>query len=443
MFKKFSARSDSGSVILYTLLIVAVSTLLFVGWIEVMLVRGNYVNTIENAIQRRVGLANSEALLRQYAMSQVMVGTSGGGVAAQLDAGWGGIEILPWNGSPFAAQSAPPFVNHFNPGAGRGFARNLSAILESGGGLVAGEDTRFFEARRALVGTRSPVASGFLLTMQTPTMVPSATVAVPAGPSSSRGAFLWNPNSPNTFGFSTTRFSTPNVVPAPPTLPAVGGGTVLPSNLAFPAIFTVNYSGSLDVVNNPFFPQNSLTQKVLAQGPLIIDAEVAVNHGTPDGNGNFPIQSDGDGFVRVLLSQDNHNYFVLQNLEQLRLEGAGGGSTALVFLIDQTVSSTRDLLEIEFAGLNTRPLFLIIKKSSGLEVIWDFTESGAVWRLLATLENTPVALQSAGGTLVMQGGIRTDRTFDASGVPINLVPGGEFPVPDLLDRHGWVEVYSP
>lgn len=434
------ARDCHGSVLLYALVLIALSALVFVGWIQVMVVRGNYVNTMEAAMQRRAGLENGEALFRQYVLGNVFDRQSGAAVSAVVPGGWGGVEILEWTGQPFESVVDFPFYNPFNPGGGGGFVRGLSAFVQSGS---ADEEGIYSEPRRILVGSRSPVLGGSLLTFQRPTLVPSAVTSATTGMQIAGGVFLWNPNSPNTYNFATQRFGVPQVSPPPPTLAAIGGGAgVLPSNIAQPDLFTNDFDGSMNVIDNPMFPANSLSHRLASLSPLALDGMTAASHGTLDGLGNAPIQSDGLGNVTVRLAQNDHLSFVLSNVSRLELVGESGApASMLVFLIVDGPGAAPELAEVRFTGSNTRPLLLAVKKSSGNELLWSFVSPNPTWTTLGLLENTPLRIVSS-GQVDFQGGVRTDRGMDASAASVNLVPLDPAPVENLLDRQAWMEMYS-
>ncbi len=429
-------QSRRGGVLIYALVIVALSSLLLTGWIELMIVRGNQVNQMEQAVKRRIALANSTAMFRQYLLTMVLPGTTVDSLdPIEAGSGWGGVSILTsWVGSPFASSSPVLQFNPFNPGGGGGYVLPISALLQHGTSWIAVDGQ---------VQTRSPVTSGSLLTSQTPRSPSLTAISITGGLFSSRGARLWRPSGPNNYNFGTAWFATPENGSVQTALPNAGGTARPPSNLTWPPIFTTNYTGSLDVVDNPSRPFNSWTAQIQALSPLVLDGDVESEHGTPDEEDHYPIASDGAGNIRIALDQTSDANFVIHNVETLELTAAPVvPDDILRILIQQTPSSTRIPSQISFTGSNTRPVLLGIKTSSSPTVEIQFpAAAGAVCQLWATVENTPLVLTSGSGAYWV-GGLRSDRSVDASGADLTFQLPSEISVESSLDRQGWVEIYQ-
>jgi hypothetical protein len=429
-------RSCRAGVLIYALVIVALASLLLTGWIELMIVRGNQVNEMEQSIKRRLAAANGTALFRQYLLSQVLPGQSGVALAPVLvGCDWGGVSILnSWTGSPFASSAPTLQVNAFNPGAGGGFVLRISGVIENGGEWSAVE---------GLVQTRSPAASGRLITAQTPTLNPIATLDLRGGLLSARGSLLWLPSSPHLYNFATAWFATPETGLPQASLPGPGGTSILPSNLVWTPIFTTDYTGSLNVLDNPAQPTNSWAAAMAALSPLVLDGAVESEHGTPDVDDNYPITSDGNGTLRINLAQSSQNNFVLDNVGTLELVGdLSAPVDPLRILINQGAGPTHEINRISFIGSNPRPVLLGLKTATSPTVLIEFPAgSSAFNQLWLTVENTPLVLTSgSGGTWL--GGLRTDRSVEASAADLLLQLPTDLAAETLLDRQGWVEIYQ-
>lgn len=425
-----------GGVLIYALVIVALVSLLLTGWIELMIVRGNQVGEMEKSIQRRLALANSTALFRQYLISQVLPGTSGAALGpVTLGGDWGGLSVVSsWTGSPFASSAPVLQINPFNPGGGGGFQTRISAVLQSGG---------LWSAAEGLVQTRSPVAGGQLMAIQAPTLNPSATLDVRGGLLSLRGSLLWRPSAPHFYNFATTWFATPENGLAQTPLPDGTSDPIPPSNLPWPAIFTTDYLGSLNVLDNPSRPYNSWASAMLNLSPLFLDGAIASEHGTPDADDNYPITSDGNGKVAIALEQNTHREFIITNAATVELTGnLSAPTTPLRILISEGASPVHTINRVTFLGTNLRPVLLGLKTLASPTVLVQFPSApSAVNQLWLTAENTPLVLTSGAGG-VWLGGLRTDRAVQAIAADLTLQLPADLAAEALLDRHGWVEIYQ-
>jgi hypothetical protein len=111
-----------GSALLFVLVLVAIISLVFVGWIEIMTARTNLTEVMNYSVQRRVAYLNSRAMLHSY-MTLVALNTSNGALsppvmASGSDASWGSLEILPWQNDAAGWQNPGEPPNAFIPGDG-------------------------------------------------------------------------------------------------------------------------------------------------------------------------------------------------------------------------------------------------------------------------------------------------------------------------------------
>jgi hypothetical protein len=119
---KSKPASLRGSALLFVLVLVAIISLVFVGWIEIMTARTNLTEVMNYSVQRRVAYLNSRAMLHSY-MNLVALNASSGALtppvmASGPDESWGSLEILPWENDPAGWQNPGNPPNAFIPGDG-------------------------------------------------------------------------------------------------------------------------------------------------------------------------------------------------------------------------------------------------------------------------------------------------------------------------------------
>jgi hypothetical protein len=196
-------------------------------------------------------------------------------------------------------------------------------------------------------------------------------------------------------------------------------------------------------LDNPAQPANSWEAAMVALSPLVLDGAIESEHGTPDVNGNYPITSDGNGTLRVDLGQSSHHNFVLENAGTLELVGDLSAPTdPLRILINQGPGTIHEISRISFLGSNPRPVLLGLKTSASPTVLVEFPAANSAFnQLWLTAENTPLVL-SSGSSGVWLGGLRTDRSVEASAADLLLQLPADLTAETLLDRQGWVEIYQ-
>jgi hypothetical protein len=171
-------RGPSGSVLLYVLVLVALVSLLFAGWIHLMVARGDTTEIMSATMQQRISAANARQLFRQYLRNQVPDRPVGSLAETGLAGGWGSVEVLPWEKNVGNWQQSTPLGNSLRPLGSSGFHPPISAVFRwstpvpvAGGGVAefsasanAVVRTRTFNEFQAGVTTGSP----FIVTANTP-----------------------------------------------------------------------------------------------------------------------------------------------------------------------------------------------------------------------------------------------------------------------------------
>lgn len=426
------ARRRAGSAMLIALLLLAVAGVITAAWLTLMTARSGLVGEMAAAVQRRIALENSRALAQEFLLERVIASSSGVAFSYDLpDPAWGGIRVPAWNAAPLLSVQKAAGVNAFNPGNGDGYTLDLAVTLVDGDANPS---------RRFSVKSRSPLLAGRVLVSQAPTLTPGAAVAIGAltvGPA----AFIWSPNLAMAF------------VPASFALPegaaTLAFGGVLMNDLAQPRQVANPrlggapiFDGQFDTIDNAAPAANSLVAKT-AGGTLVSGSSpLAVNGVSCDGAGNVTITLNTAGLGNILIAGE---------VTALTLAGQAGVNNAaaddlpaLLIVLDQPLSSTRDLTTLTLSGHNRRRVVLAVKKAGGAGTLpLQFTTAGADWRLLLELENTPVSL-TASGSALLRGGIRSDRTIALGGGAVRIAAETD---PKLLERlasrNAWVESNVP
>jgi hypothetical protein len=432
--------SAHGSAMLLTLLLVAVVGVLTAGAVGVLAARSNMVEQTMAASQRRIALENSKALAQEFMIERVMTSASGGSYEYSLTpSSLGGITMPSWNTPAMKSTDKAQGVNHFNPANGDSYSLGLTATVRDG--------SSSFE-RKYEVRSRSPIFSGTLLTSQTPTISSSATITI-GGLDVDGSAFIWRPGL--AMAFTPDSYSVPDDSTAL-TFSNSAGTVLAPLNLALPrqianprsgaALF---YSGQFDAIDNTSTAANSLTANVTS-GPYTREEGSVLDNDNADG-----VVCDGNGVVTITLGTlELDNVYIPGEISTLILEGqptAGdsiaGAMTAILIIVNQAATSTRDLTQITLNNHNNRRVDLAVKKAASVgNLPVQFSTSLASWKLLLELENTPIAVSTTNGATIC-GGIRSDRSviLTAGALKLTLDSDPKY-LDQLATRAAWVESYS-
>lgn len=145
--------SLQGSTLLFVLVLVAILSLVFVGWIEIMTARTNLTETISYSVQRRISYLNSRAMLQAY-MNLVAINASSGQLSPAVmaegaNSSWGSLEIAPWQNVTAGWQNPGEPPNAFLPGDGA-YSPPLQAFF--GQTLSLAEEAATQSAIRPMIG---------------------------------------------------------------------------------------------------------------------------------------------------------------------------------------------------------------------------------------------------------------------------------------------------
>ena len=420
------------------LLLIAVAGALTAGWIAVVTARSTMTEQMTAASQRRIALENSKALAQEFMLERVIPSVSGIAFSYNLDdPAWGGISVPAWGSAPLQSIIKAAGVNHFNPGNGDGYTLDLAVTVRDGDANPL---------RKYQIKSRSPLLAGTLLSSQTPTITPSASIAIDSL-AVSGAAFVWKPTLSMTF--TANSYSTPDAVTAvsftnSASSPLAMNNLSLPRQIANPRTGVAPfYTGQLDAIDNTDLAANSSTTKATSGGG------VTVNGSTPSSSNG--VVCDGSGNVTITLSDPAlGDVYIPGEISTLTLTGqatinnaAADDLPAILIVVAQPSGSSRDLTSITLNQHNSRRLDLVVKKAASIgNLPVNLPTASAAWRLLLEIENTPVALTAA-GTAIIQGGIRSDRTVALSGGALSLILETD---PKNLDRlatrTAWVESFA-
>ena len=167
------------------LLLIAVAGALTAGWIAVVTARSAMTEQMTAASQRRIALENSKALAQEFMLERVIPSISGIAFSYNLDdPAWGGISVPAGVVRRCNSIIKAAGVNHFNPGNGDGYTLDLPVTVRDGDANPL---------RKYQIKSRSPLLAGTLLSSQTPTITPSASIAIDSL-AVSGAAFVWRPS---------------------------------------------------------------------------------------------------------------------------------------------------------------------------------------------------------------------------------------------------------
>lgn len=146
---------------LYVMVVVALISLLFVGWLELMTNRVRTVDVQVYSMKRRLAYENARVLLRQYLVSVVQNTDAGTAFSASLADGWGSLTVAAdWSKTPVGWIDPVTDSNLFFPSCSGWFtsggASALTATLASTVNVSeAGGAQTLTETATAVLHTRS------------------------------------------------------------------------------------------------------------------------------------------------------------------------------------------------------------------------------------------------------------------------------------------------
>lgn len=494
---KTSARNSwrtSGSVLIYSLILMAVAAVVLAGLMQVMASRALYTEQLSAGIRQRIVLENSRLMASEYLLENVLPGSFSAAASASLPDDWGGFTLTAPTGTevPLTSILSVSPSNRFSPGAGEGFTVEIAATLYDGNSSFPW----LFKARSS-----TPMFGYDLLSSQKPTLSPSAQIDVGSGIAVDNNTVIWSSQSPNTFGMTTGTYQTPTVNGIVMTPPTDGGGFSLAmSNFAFVPVTSgvvgggLGYDGALSVIAGgssgvPY--TSSLLYK--AGGPIVradVIPHLSVYSDADTGTAPNPsvnlaenppqvspvggVSSNGTGTVTIDLSvAASARIYIYGDIEKLILKGDllatadySGGPTndkspgpggevddrnSLLIVYVQPAASARDLVNIDLTGANNRRVYLAVKKEGASPTTVNVNLAAtALWRLGAVFENAPALFKLGGNTLQLVGGLRSDASLVIEGSngaiqvfrELDPDPQGDSNMTAIFaDRIAWLESY--
>jgi len=451
-------RRESGTILVFALVMIAAGAVVLAGWISLMAARANYTEQMSAAIKRRIVLENSRLLATQYLRQHVLAGAYTGTSGASIDGGeWGRFAFTSNTAAvPLESIDLPLVANLFSPGSDGGYTTDLSARLYSD------SETSFdwtFHLR-----SRCPMLGFDLFTAQNPTVTPSAEVivsekldvtgnmlnAVYLG----ANAMLWPAA---TFSLTALTYQTPDGS-------AFTGRSPAPaiSNFPFPPVtsgslsVTSAYNGMFSVIDPAFGGTSTLLAKAQVSPFVSVfsgsAASVNLTESPPDPTPVDGVSCDASENVTIDLSNPA--------LQRVYILGTGLGAPPKITLVGDPVDdgfpailivyvertgTVMPLTRVELQGENYRRVHLAIKKEVGSQQVDIAPPAGTHgWRLMLTVENTVLNFTPDSGNLTIRGGIRSDNSVLVGGSG-RVVIAREIE-PNLLernaDRAAWLEAFA-
>lgn len=445
------SRRESGTMLVYALMVLVVGAMILAGWIHVMAQRVKYTEYGIDAVKRRIVLENSRALASQCLLHNVLSGSMSV-FSGTLDGGWGGFTFTSTNIVPLTSVSSSAWINVFSPGGSGGYTADITGTLTDGSAGGYDGIAWKFQAR-----SRSPMLGFDLYTSQIIPLLGSD-IHVGSNLSVNGNAVLWAPDSPNTFSLKASSYQVPSSTLT--TILGFSGTSLVPSNFVFTPVTTgAGFSGSSSTINpggSGATYYASLLYKAggpIGRTPADADA-VSVYSGTAamvntattsSANG---VTSDGAGNLTIDLSNESlQKVYIQDRLATITLQGyvSGGFKTAdelpAVMVVYVETGSSR-LTTISLQNPNNRRLYLGVNKATNGSVTIQPTVSGT-WRLMGTFENTPVSFSVSAGALQVVGGVRSDQSILVNSGTVSVTR--ETSPLSLLERYGdrnvWLETY--
>jgi len=443
---------------LVALMVMSVVTVGVAAWITIINGRTMYTEAVETGMLRRVAHENSKALAEEYMYQKIATEGSGAATTATLDSGASGKFVVPAStGNPFDSVVQPGGINRFGLSDGQGYAKYLDADLGDSTDTVS----RSFQLR-----SRSPIFSGDLVTLHRPTLT--------VGTSSFRGnirvngrTVIWRPDYLNQ-GNSSNRFRSKEYTVMSSnyggmTIKDLSGDRIRPSNYPFTPVTTgktaggsLGFDGQLSTVNNTTSTYNSMYHNLGATPIQATGSAVSSNRGVvSNGNGIISIDLNDPDLTNVLLTNDSYRV-ILNGQSNTSDFNDAGNRPAILIVILQDATSTRNLSQIRLTHENNRRVVVAIKKEIAagdslnlLRASFRFMDPDITptWRLVAIGENTDMLFaQDGNGTVTMVGGVRCDRRFtyhNSSNKQLRIERETDPKLLErLVDRNVWLESYA-
>jgi len=456
-----------GGILVLALLCSSIAVLGLTYWVMTVGARSRYVDTIEDAAHRRLARSHGRSLAFRYVQRRVLPATQGHPFLAgfgewnhdRQQPAWGGTRLAtPWSNSPLASNTGSTGINRLSPGdrAGFGLADTFGQGYDLPLEILDGQQT---VRHRWQARSYSPALAGDLLVVHTPdpaTSPPATPVALTGSIQVNGRAHFHHAGDPGlsvdraiTFnGYSTRGPALPGRPPTnyPPVYSLAWSAGEPPAQSqspwsgASPRHGVDPWTGASRVIwdqSDPGAPVFSLRQKIPNTREVSGWYQLDSNNGySSDGRGTVTINLDSPTLDSVIVTHARLIRVIGQLDETAWLKAPELPTLLVVVRNAPSPSPPEDappgadtLAEISFEHKNNRRLVFAVSSQSDPEtpVPLRFPQAnlpeagvGPNWRLILTLEQTPVSFDVAGGSLTLRGGLSTDRSLHAPSAPGGL-----------------------
>lgn len=483
--RALTRQRSHGGIMVAALLVTAAATVGFAAWANIVSQRRQDIEQTQSGTQRRLAVESGRQIARHWAYWQRTTLNSGAAVTASQVIGGttqiaGGLTVPAWTGFAMETTSFTTGINHCSPSANdSAYAVATQATLPYSVMDSYPEPTVSVSESTTLVATvhsRSPILSGDLLVIHTPTLATTLPVAAPQVTGNfdivnGRACILTTTALPNITELRASAISIPPyVVPATNALQTYDPTTsdlVLPSNFPCPITttgsITADYAlddlGRLNVIDSPNNPSNSFKTRITAGSSVTINSTADLSQSGINfvaSTGILTLDLNQIGLPGVIIN-DNVAEIVITGKASAEVPSLPYSSVAICY-IENAETTTRTLAKITCQNaLNTRRLILGVKKIPraadpqvpGAPVVISFPQSNTApnWRFIMISENTPLTFEATGGPgiITLQGGIQTDGSITSTtgvGNAVKLVPEtNPLRLDRLSPRRAWVETY--
>jgi len=452
---------ERGGAIVFAMVVVASIGLITSAGLSLMSAASAGIEERKTAVERRVRLANSEALAREVVRRKYV--TAADGPAADethtLPGGWGEVTISSWTGAPIQERDATRF---HKTGAVpyRAFSKDVDVTLHDGDSGIPWQ---------LQIRSVNPMLGGDLLVMHQPTLKPGENIKIKGDVFVDGRGVFWTGGDEHQVDIQADRY-----VGADPgnkqelLLEDTGGTDHLPENFPFVPMTggvvdgAADYGGKISVIDNPDSPDNAYVQRFGVAGSertaVGLDGSVEFEGALDSNDNDHPdFESDGKGDIGIDLSEPSlSTVHVIDNCKKLIFYGQGGDAEfnaagnlpPVIVIVTNRAGSDFKLDRIECRERNNRRLIVAIRNERENRTDWKFEADVPFpeWRGIFELENVPVKIDIKGDAdaVSLVGGIRTDRDFEVGGGDLYFKQETDPRALEILtSRQAWLETYRP
>jgi len=451
----------------------------FTTWVTLLGQRSRAGEIEEHAARRRIASWNTRGVIREYALARAVTSSlDDDGLSFDPLSGWSVTNAASWSGYPMETNIRLAGLNGFSYTWDYPYSKVFDTesgtyaldFVQAGNGQLDPDYSASASYLKTYIRSRSPVISGDLLIMHRSSLT-TPVAPVVAGNVSVRGRVLhFVPELAETeYTARSFRFTAPPVPGGMGLRPRNFAGDIIPpSNISWTPVTFGNapgggpdFSGRLNIIDDPNNGGNSLRQKLASSGATLqLTGATALSD--PRG-----FESDGNGLVTLTPSigptnpADIPSIIVDSEVQEIVVEGQDDTNFAsyaryrpsMTLCYVQDAASTRKLQTIRLKKQNSRRIILAIKQEgpnpgTPVNVVVEDTHSVSNWHLVIIAENTPLIFyaDSAVSTINLVGGIQTDAPLTGPGTGQDLNLELETDTRGLIrmtPRAAWVEVIMP